>query len=339
MKIDVQINYKSVFNVAAIFLLGYAIIQYIIFSLEIQPKSYVLMDKENSVNVLIIGFASFLGLYSKRNHRIDFSLQINDNRLIIVLLCLLVASLTLSILFPWGVHGQKLELSDSLKFFTRHIYIVASIMSFVVYKRIRFKLILVDIFFLFIDPTRVLFAESVIPKFFYLFTLLSNKKTKEKVKLWILLLIVLLIVMYIQSFRHGLSILRAVNFAIYSDVIHSTYTAIQTSDFFSNYPYQSIKDFNLYYSEKKNPLGGNYLPGFFFYSGNIWLDSIGAFFVFKVFKRVLIFIARFRPMYMFSAIGIIVIMQKFSFLVLFKMLLAIYIALLIISVVVGLKKS
>ena len=335
---NVQINYKSVFNAAAIFLLGYAIVQYSIFSLGIQPNSYILMDEQNSFNVLIIGLASFFGLYSRKNYTVNFLVCASRQKLMIVLFFLMATSLVLSILYPWGIHGQKLTLGDSFKFFTRHAYSVISIIVFITCRRVRFKLIIVDVFFLFIDPTRVMFAESVIPKIFYLFTLLNNKSIKEKKIFWMGVLILVLLLMYVQSFRHGMSILGSVGFAIYSEAVHSTYTAVQNSDFYSNYPYHPIEDFGLYYSEKKSPLGGYYLPGYFFYSGNIWLDGLVAFLFFRIFKLVLMFVAKYKPIYIFCTIGIIVIMQKFSPLVLFKMLLAIYISFAIVSIVTSLKK-
>jgi len=305
-----------------VFLLIYALGQFIIATQEWAPASYSLYTLENSYRVLLVSISVILAAVLQKNEKFNFELNVNIFWLITCLSIVMPVTLFMCYLYPWGVFGQELTVGHSLKSIFRHCYFVLSLITIIVIPRSALILIPIDIVMLLLDPSRVFFVEAFFPKIYFLY-IISNFYAKLKIILMSTLSA--LVAMLIQSTRLGDVRVDFINFAIFSDIVHSTYPALQLSQFSIDLPWSSlfsVGDFEYFYGETLAPLGGFFFPGTFLLSGVIWIDCVLAFLAsYFIFRLLITWMS--SGLNIIAMSGITFLFQKFPVVNTFKLLIAI----------------
>ena len=197
-----------------------------------------------------------------------------------------------------------------------------------------FFLISLDVLFLFIDPSRAFFIESIFPKILFM-----TSGNFLKPKYFLFLFALLFILLYVQSFRLGnFSNLNFIYFAFYSDIMHSVYPAIQTFELSKNifFPLLDATFYSsIFLGEKFSPMGGFFLPGQFILSSNHLLNFLFSFFS-TIFLGIVILKGKYKFLFLIFS-GFIFIILKFPLLNLMKLWIALFVLYYLVKFFLGLR--
>ena len=323
MIIHFTVNRNSVLQWSALFMLIYSIGGLFIAGFNIAPEAYRLYSFDNALYIFIISLSIFAAIYYFDFVAISYNVRLNKSKINIAFGISLIVTIPLCYFFPWGVLGQELGFGDSVKAMFRHVYTVTSFLFLLVNHRRLFVLIFVDVVMLFLDPSRFFFIEAVVPKILFV---MSLHRSISGFRLLLYISLVVFLLLLFQSFRLGSVSLDFVAFALYSDVVHASYPAMQLAQFSKEQPLapimSSVEFFDIY-GESIAPLGGFFLPGFFAISGSIFLD------IFVAFSATLVALKFLRVISKNSLIfpiitGVILLFQKFPPFTIFKLVLVLY---------------
>jgi len=273
-KINLILCPKTPIIIGCLFLSAYSLGQYIIALLDSAPPSYHFYTDENAYRVVFISLMILISGLLQKKELIRCEFFIKQRRVIFLLAILAPITLSLCYFYPWGVYGQELTVGHSVKSIFRHAYFVLSLIALIGNPRLAIILIPIDVIMLILDPSRVFFIESFYPKIYFLYVIAN---WISKLKIFGFTAAALLMLLLIQSTRLGGIQPDFINFAIYSDIVHATYPALQLSQFSLDYPWKPLFDIESFqdkYGEALAPLGGFFVPGTFFISGELWLDCI-----------------------------------------------------------------
>jgi hypothetical protein len=302
-----------IYSIGSLFIAGF----------NIAPEAYSLYTYDNALYIFIISLSIFTAIYYFDFVTIACNIRLNKSRINIAFGITLFVTIPLCYFFPWGVFGQELGVGHSVKALFRHVYTVASFFFLLVNHRRLFFLILVDVVMLFLDPSRFFFIEAVVPKIVFVMSLFRNVNG-FRMLLYISLVVFLLLLF--QSFRLGSVSLDFVAFALYSDIVHASYPAMQLAQFSKEHPLapimSSVEFFDIY-NESIAPLGGFFLPGFFAISGSIFIDVLVAFSVTLIALKFLSVISKNSLIFPVIS-GVVLLFQKFPPLTIFKLVLVLY---------------
>jgi hypothetical protein len=325
-----ELKTRPLLLLACLFLLFYGLGQFVICFLNIQVESYKLYTYDNSLRVLFLSLAVVLGILSCKNITKYKCIKVSSDNILYIFILVLPITLYLCFKYPWGNFGDDILIGHSFKAMFRHIYTVTSLLLLFKYKKMLVPLLALDVFLLFVDPSRVFFIETFVPKLYFHIAINNFRVT---LKIFLSLIGIALLLIYIQSFRLvGISD-NFILFGIFSDVMHSTYSSLQLSQFSLDNPWifsdvQNI--FQLQYGENLSPLGGFFLPGELFLSGNLFLDCVLAYLISLIATKIYIqFAIQNINIILFS--GIVFIFQKFPIITPIKILFIQYLLFLIIS--------
>lgn len=332
-----RVNFRVVFRMSALLLLFYASGQYLIAFLQAAPPAYSLFTVDNALNVLIVSVVIALVLWFESGEEVEVNCTFDDGSLWFIYLIFIIPTTYLCYAFPWGTYGQELGMWHSVKSYCRHFITVISVLVLIGSPRSLFFLFVMDLLFLFIDPSRVFFVEAIFPKILVVIGRNSDQILGKRLKIGFYAVVAGVFMLYIQSFRLGISGGNFIVFALYSDVVHSTYPALQMSDLSVNFPFSGMQGFSEYYSEKFAPLGGFYMPGQFLVAKSIVFNC----FIAVIFTKALLFfykkVSRLFPVYCLSTTGVFFLIKSFQTENFLKLLVLLFFSFFLVSMLVRLR--
>jgi hypothetical protein len=306
----VQLDTKTSLKIGIFFLMFYAIGQFIIFLMGLQIPEYKLYNFDNSWRVLIISISILLGVTSCKNVNVQKNIKVNGRNILYIYALIMPITFYLSYKYPWGIFESEVNIGHSFKALFRHIYTVTSLLFLLKYKKTYYHLLILDALLLFLDPSRFFFAVSIIPKIYLNNALNAYNLNYKKIFLYLSFLV---LAMYLQVYRLNTAVdENFIYFSLYSDIMHSSYSALQLSQFSLDFPWKFLDINNTFlsqYAEKIAPLGGFFLPGSLFISGNIILDFSMGYLITILFTKIYIYIAA-KDLNIILLSGLIFVFQK-----------------------------
>lgn len=325
----------------------YGIFQYIITLNSEGPISYEYFTIGSSQRVLFFTIIGFLTLYTgKLSRPLDLEhYEIRRNWGVLTYFLILISTLTLCYLYPWGTFGDIVTTGHSYKAYARHLYNISSLMLLIygIYANMRrrfFILISIDVMMLFLDPSRVYFIESIVPKIFFF---LSNEHKRPRISYVQILVFGLFIfasAAYAAIYRLDKTSEDFISWAVRADITLSTYPALQLShlssisqDFFIN-----MNNAENMLGEVIAPMGGAFFTQEAFISNNQVFNILyflGVLYFFKILYKIL------AHRYMFVAVaitGLFLILFKLTPVIILKIILANFLSFLVLRRLM-LKKS